>query len=51
LRLNQRLQEDEPVTSPATIVPVFVADLLAEGEPMPVNAHVIPNQNCSALSG
>ena len=32
------------VSSPPTITPLFVADLLAEGERMPVYAHVIDHR-------
>ena len=49
LRINQRLWEDGRVPSPPTIAPVLVAELLAEGERMPVYVHVIDHPDARVL--
>jgi hypothetical protein len=41
--------EDSRVASPPTIAPVLVADLLAEGERMPVYVHVIDHPDARVL--
>jgi N-acyl homoserine lactone hydrolase len=46
---HQWLWEDPRVPSPPTITPVRVADLLAEGERMPVYVHVIDHPDARVL--
>jgi len=44
-----RLREDRRVPSPPTIAPVLVAELLAEGERLPVYVHVIDHPDARVL--
>ena len=48
-RPEVRLWEDWRVPSPPTITPLLVADLLAEGERMPVYVHVIDHPEARVL--
>jgi N-acyl homoserine lactone hydrolase len=48
-RRPPELWEDGRVPSPPTIAPVLVADLLAEGERMPVYVHVIDHPDARVL--
>ena len=45
----EEVRPDQRVPSPPTITPVRVADLLAEGERMPVYVHVIDHPDARVL--
>jgi N-acyl homoserine lactone hydrolase len=45
----EEVRPDQQVPSPPTIVPVLVAELLAEGEPMRLYVHVIDHPDARVL--
>src|SRR5687768_17312334 len=45
----EEVRPDRRAPSPPTITPVHVADLLAEGEPMPLYVHVIDHPDARVL--